>query len=673
MILIGVDVGGTFTDLVMLDTEGGQVTTRKVSSTPDDVAHGFMEGIERLGVAPRSIARLLHGTTVATNAAIERKGARTAGVFTKGFRDVLAIGNGQRLTGGLFDPAFVRAAPLIPRTLRLEVRERTYHDGRVLGELNEDDLAAVAGALERQCVEAVAICFLHAYANEAHEAAAERFLRERLRGAFICRSGDVLPQIREYERFTTTVFNAYLGPVMQRYLSALGGRLAAAGYGRDLLLMTSNGGVVSGGYASRYPATTVLSGPAGGVSAGTYLGRRLGVDDLITYDMGGTSTDVCLVKGLGPALARQRIVGGLPLKLPQLEINTIGAGGGSLAHVDPDGTFRVGPESAGAAPGPACYGRGGAQATVTDANLVLGRIGGETRLAGFLGLDRSLALAAVEHLRDRLGLDDVHRAAEGIIRLVVSGMAGAIREISIERGEDPRPYALLAFGGAGPMHACLVARELEIVRVIVPMHPGNFSALGLLASDLRHELVRSHLALLETADLGGVRGLLDAMAGDGRRLLAEDGVAEGDMDVRGILDMRYCGQAHELPVEAEPGALDREALAARFRRRYIETWAHEPDARIQIVSLRVTAVGRAPRFELSAPNPGSGAAAPAGRRSVYFDGRFHETPVYWRWTLPVGARVTGPAIVDEEGSTTVVPPHWRLEVHASGALFLSPS
>ncbi len=675
MAIIGVDIGGTFTDVVMFAAETGQIAAGKVPTTSGNLTAGFTEGLDRLHVRLDRVSRLLHGTTVATNAAIERNGGRTAGVFTRGFRDVLAIGTGQRFTGGLFNPGFRRAKPLIPRSLSFEVRERTDHRGRELVPVNEEDLALVVTQLRSAAVEAVAICLFNSYVDETHELAVEKVLRNRLPNVFICRSGDVLPQIREYDRFTTAPFNAYLAPVVERYLSRLQNTLQSNGYARDLLLMTSSGGVTSAGYASRYPINTVLSGPAGGVSAGLFLGNALGVPDLITYDMGGTSTDVCLIKNLRPALANQRIVGGLPLRVPQLDINTIGAGGGSVSRVESDGTFRVGPQSAGAIPGPACYDRSGEEATVTDANLVLGRLGSSSLLGGTLQLRSDLARVAVEKIALGLKVSDVFRAAEGIVRVAVSNMAGAIREISIERGEDPRPFALVAFGGAGPMHGCEVAEYIGMSRVIVPLYPGNFSALGLLVSDLRHEFLRSYLTLLEEADLEIVSGMFRQLGEEGRRLLEDEGASSHDIEILYVLELRYKGQAHQLGVEVNPETLARDALVARFQQLYFETWSYRPESTaVQIVNLRVTAIGKAPPVKLIPPNligEQKGVAdALKEIRAVYFDGRFHDTPVYERFRLPLQAGFSGPAIVDEDGATTVVPPGWKAEVHGTGHLFL---
>ena len=396
------------------------------------------------------------------------------------------------------------------------------------------------------------MCFLHSYANDAHERQAVEFLKKRLPDRFICGSAEVLPQIREYERFTTAVFNAYLGPVMKRYLGGLNEWLNEQGYKHDLLIMMNNGGVGSAAQAAQFPVTTLLSGPAGGVAAGLFLSSQTGIDDFITFDMGGTSTDVCLVKDRQPSSAVQRIVSGLPLKIPQLDINTVGAGGGSISWIDKDGRFAVGPQSAGAVPGPACYDAGGQDATVTDANLVLNRIGSETRLGGFMALRKDLAEAAVARIAEKLGSKDLNFVAEGILRIAESNVSGAIREISVERGEDPRLFTLIAFGGAGPMHGCAVAQEMGIRRVVSPNYPGNLSALGLLTSDLRHELVRTHLTLLEDADMAAVAERLGQMVKEAHSRLAGEEVAEADREVQCSLGLRYEGQAHELDVQVVP-------------------------------------------------------------------------------------------------------------------------
>jgi N-methylhydantoinase A len=620
------------------------------------------------------MARLLHGTTVATNTAIERKGARTVGIFTHGFRHTLAIGTAQRFAGGLFDPRFAKPQPLVPNSRCLDVEERIDYRGKETAALEAAELDRLPDELRRLNAESVAVCLLHSYANDTHERAIEDRLRHELPGLFVCRSSDVHPQIREFERFTTTTFNAYLGPVVERYLVRLRAALEARGYQDELLLMASNGGVISATHAMRYPVKAVLSGPAGGVSAGLLLGRLLGLSELITYDMGGTSTDVCLVKDHRASLATQRVISGLPLRIPQLDINTIGAGGGSVAVVERDGTFRVGPESAGAVPGPACYARGGEQPTVTDANVVLGRLGRGALLGGVLPLRADLANRAVDGIRSTLGFANLETAAEGLLRIAVSNMAGAIREISVERGEDPRQAALVAFGGAGAMHGCEVAEELGMQRVVVPLFPGNFAALGLLVSDERHEFIRTHLALLGEADLSAIRRALYEMEALGRQALSPDRFTR-EVLVEHAIEMRFLGQAHGLQLRVQADDLQRDRIDAAFRRLYEQTWNYQPEGPLQLVSLQVTVVGRAPALQLTPPNQLARASIDGAlkeRREVFMRGRWQSTPIYERGMLPMGANLSGPLIIDEEGGTTVVPPGWTTEVHPTGHLFIWP-
>jgi N-methylhydantoinase A len=673
MFTFGVDVGGTFTDVVLFDEASGRITAAKVPSTPSNQAEGFSKGLQALGIDLEKVRRGLHGTTVATNAAIERRGAPTAGIFTKGFRDVLAIGTGQRYTGGLFNPSFQKPKPLIPRSLRLEIEERMTHLGESLSAPDDAHLERLAAEIEQADISAIVVCFLHSYISDAHERQAVGFLRRRLPGCFVCGSAEVMPQVREFERFTTASFNAYLGPTMARYLGELNGRLSKSGYQRDLLIMTNNGGVASAEQTARFPVTAVLSGPAGGVAAGLFLAERLKIRNFITYDMGGTSTDVCLVKDGKPSAASQRMVSGLPLKVPQLDINTVGAGGGSIAHVEKDGRFAVGPRSAGAVPGPACYAGGGEEATVTDANLVLNRMHPDTRLGGFMRLRRDLAEAAVARVAKQLAGNNINFVAEGILRIVESNMSGAIREMSVERGEDPRSFTLFAFGGAGPMHGCAVAQEVGIRRVISPICPGNFCALGLLTSDLRHELVRTHLTLLEHADMEGIAARLAAMVREGHALLASEDAGEADRDISCHLGVRYDGQAHELNIEVTPGRLDKETISRTFVERYEQTWAYSPSERpIQLVNLRVTAIGKGSRLELPTIANGGRTLNQAlmARQPVCFAGVVRETSIYRRDLLPAGATFKGPSIVEEDGSTTVIPPDWTAEVDPFGNIII---
>jgi N-methylhydantoinase A len=674
MLMFGVDVGGTFTDVVVFDEETGEITAGKVPSTPANQAVGFGNGLKALGVDAKKVRRALHGTTVATNSAIERKGSRTIGLFTKGFRDVIAIGSGQRFTGGLFNPHFRKEPPLIPRSLRLELDERMSHRGEILIGLKQEALKSIAKVIGGLDGEAVAVCFLHAYVNDRHERDAVAFLRESFPDKFICGSAEVLPQAKEFERFTTTVFNAYLGPTMRHYLSRLREWLKDEGYDQELLIMTNNGGVSSAAQVAQFPVTAVLSGPAGGVAAGLVLSAQIGSDNFITYDMGGTSTDVCLIKNGKPESAAQRIVSGLPLKIPQLAINTVGAGGGSVAWVDKDGRFAVGPQSAGAVPGPACYGCGGQDPTVTDANLVLNRIGSATCLGGFLTLDRDLAVAAVARIAEKMGYEDLNFVAEGILRVAESKMSAAIREISVERGEDPREFTLIAFGGAGPMHGCAVAQDLGITRVISPNYPGNFSALGLLMSDLRHELVRTHLSLLEDIETETVSQRFQQMSAEAHAILASENVATIDRDVRFFLGLRYEGQAHEIDLQVDPNLINKAAVYDAFTKRYLEMWSHSPEGRpVQLVTLRVIAVGRAPKLPLRRVTRGTQTLVQSkiGERNVYFSGKSREAAVYKRTLLPIETAIRGPAIIEEDGSTTVVFPEWNAQVDGFGNIILS--
>ena len=685
---IGVDIGGTFTDIVLFDEETGSVQVAKVPSTPQNQALGFAQGVEAVGTQLAQVQRVVHGTTVATNAAIERRGAKTALVTTAGYGDLLEIGRGQRLTGGLFDPKFVRTPPLVPRPLRFEVQERMDASGEVHVPLDEEGVRRVGRSLAELGVDAVAVCCLHSYANDAHERRIRELLAESLPQAFLCLSSQVLPEYREYERFSTTAFNAYLGPLMRRYLNGMQEWLRGRGYREDLQIMTSNAGMVSAEVAAEFPVLTILSGPAAGVSGAVSVAETAGLRDVITYDMGGTSTDVCLLKDLRPTASPARVVGGLPLKTSQLDINSIGAGGGSIGWLDTDGSFRVGPRSAGAEPGPACYGRGGQEATVADANLVLRRLGPSTLLGHRMRLYPDLALAAMERLAAKLGVPDAYHAADGVIKVAVANMVSAIRTISIEIGEDPRDFALIPFGGAGPLHACLVAEETGMSKVVVPPHPGNLSALGLLTSDLKHELVRTHLTTLDEADAGAFLALLDGMEREGRAMLSREGVPQDRMDFLYSADMRYVGQGHELNVWLAREEFDVRVMAQKFHQAHRDRFTYSrEELPIQLVNLRTTAVGRVSKLRLQPAHPqpplrpvGAGFKPALPRpdpqdalketRDVHLRGEWQGARVYRRERLLAGMELPAPAIVEEMGSTTLIPPGWRGRVDSAGNIIL---
>ena len=505
---IGVDVGGTFTDAVAYDTADGSLRWAKAPSTPGEPALGVLDAVSALTGDLATVERFVHGITIGTNAIIERKGADVWVVTTKGFRDTLEIQRTERRE--LYNIRTLKPPSFVPRPQVLEADERMRHDASALRALEPAECKRIAETLRSAGAESVAVCFLHSFANGAHERAMRDALASAAPHAYVCTSSEVLPELREYERFSTTVLNAYIGPLMSRYLEGLESRLASRGFARTIFLMTSNGGVVSAERARRLPVQTVLSGPAGGVAASVELGQRLGAEHLITCDMGGTSTDVCLVEGLRAPLTTEQMIAGYPNRTPQVEIVTIGAGGGSIAWLDSGETLAVGPRSAGADPGPAAYGRGGTDPTVTDANLVLGRLGSETKLASTLALDETLARASLERLATDFGGMEAHALADGVIRIAVARMVSAIKEISIAKGYDPRDFALLAYGGAGPMHGALVASELDIDRVVVPPSPGNFSAFGCLVSDL--QITRTRTLLVETRR-GEWATVADAFAG----------------------------------------------------------------------------------------------------------------------------------------------------------------
>ena len=665
---IGIDTGGTFTDLASFDPETATIQVTKVPSTPGDPA----EAIRKLLVdRPGPPGRVIHGTTVATNALLERKGAKVALITTRGFRDTLEIGNTRRASPGLFNTKFIKPAPLVPRSCRFEVDERLMADGSVLRPLDEASISQIVSQLRALQPEVVAVCLLHSYANPRHEQCVRDSVRTQLGDCPVVISAEVVPEFREFERLSTTVINSYTLPRMSGYLNRLAGHVAACG-GDGLYVMGSNGGIMTAATAAAFSVRTILSGPAGGVRGATWVADVAGVHNILTCDMGGTSTDVSLVRDLTPDLVQDSMIAGLPLKLPQLDINTVGAGGGSIAWVDSDGSLRVGPQSAGAAPGPACYARGGEMVTVTDANLHLGRLGPRSLIGGALHLDRALATAALKRLSVSAKYADVDRLAEGVIQLVVTNMVGALREISIQRGHDPREFTLLPFGGAGPLHAAEISREMGISRILVPRHPGNLSAIGLLGSDFRYDLVRTFLADLTTVDTARIRAAFAELERHGRGLLQADGFQDASMRFDLAIDMRYRGQAFALsvPVKTDDSSVERltQAFEALYSRRYGFRRAGHP---VEIVVLRIAAIGQVERHGLAPLAARSARLEDAlkERRPVYLDGHWHrDCPIYDRARLGADAALRGPAVIEEFGSTTVIPPGWGAGVDRWGNL-----
>ncbi|HXJ79540.1 MAG TPA: hydantoinase/oxoprolinase family protein [Candidatus Methylomirabilis sp.] len=677
MLWVGVDVGGTFTDVVVYDESDETIRVGKATTVPADPTQGLLQAFAKLGVRLPATERLVHGTTIGTNAILERKGADVWVITTRGFGDTLEIARTNRAV--LYDIRALKPASLVPRQRVVEVDERMAYDGTVLRPL---DPVGASEAAERMAAvtggggpAAAAICFLHSYANPAHEETAARIVRERLPSWFVCTSREVLPEFREYERFSTTVLNAYIGPLVARYLTSLAATLAGLGHTGKVFITTSSGGITTSEVAARFPVHTVLSGPAGGVAAALHLGRLTGWKNLITCDMGGTSTDVCLIEQLEATLSTEQHIAGLPNRTPQIDINSIGAGGGSLAWLDAGDTLRVGPRSAGATPGPACYGRGGLEPTITDANLLLGRVPADVPLAGEVKLDEGLARTAIGNLLGRIpGLSTEEELADGIVRIATARMVSAIKEISMAKGYDPRDFALLAYGGAGPMHAAFVAEELEIPRVVVPWAPGNFSAFGSLIGDLRRDYVQTRLLPTRGAAFADVVDTFAALEREATSALAAEGVAPERIWTLRTLGMRYVGQAWEVLVRVPDDALGIEALEEAFHRSHERRYGHRNDGAVEIVNFRLTVVGTTAKPSLPRP-PDLGSVADARRteRPVSFDGAFIRSPVYVRERLPQGARLPGPAIVEEMGATTVVPPLWSATVGASGELLLERS
>ncbi|HVY14085.1 MAG TPA: hydantoinase/oxoprolinase family protein [Rhodopila sp.] len=666
---IGVDSGGTFTDVCLFDDETGSIAVWKVPSTPSDpsqgIADGVAQGVERVGATPAGVGYFGHGTTVATNALIQHRGARTGLVTTDGFRDLLEIGRQKR--PDLYDIQVDKPPTLVSRDLRLEVPERVRHDGSVEVPLDRDAVRSAVRALRDAGVEAVAVCFLYGFVSEAHEAQAALILAEEFPDAFASVSHQVAPEFREFERLSTAVVNAYLGPVMQRYIRRLAGRLADLGLRAAPHLTQSNGGVISFEQAANLPVRTVLSGPSTGVVGAREVSRLAGFPDIITFDMGGTSTDVALLSGGVCRLSSEATVHGYPIKAPMLDIHTVGAGGGSIAYVDSGGLLKVGPRSAGADPGPVCYGRGTTEPTVTDANVVLGALNPDFLLGGRMAVRRDLALTAIGDLARMLGLGEME-TAQGIISVVTANMARAIRVISVQRGYDPRDYTLVAFGGAGPLHAARLAAELEIGRVLVPVSPGILCAMGLLLTDLRTDFALTRLTLLDKA---AEPVLAEAFATLERRAQAwfeAEGVKPEDRRVMRTVDVRYAGQNYELPIPlpadtADPVAALADGFAAAHQRQYGFTADDEP---VQLVTFRVEASAIVPkaRFTPSAEAGPDPAAALIGYRSVWLPeaGGAVETPIYDRTRLRPGNCVPGPAIVEQMDATTVILPGWTARV-----------
>ncbi|MGR3515002.1 MAG: hydantoinase/oxoprolinase family protein [Paracoccaceae bacterium] len=656
--LVGVDVGGTFTDLAMIGPDG----TLKIAKTPTTVnnqAYGVLAALEAAEVELPSLDLIVHGTTTTTNAVLERKLSKTGLITTAGFRDVLELGRRTRPQAYGMKGQFT---PVIPRDLRLEVPERMDAAGEVVVPLDEDALRAAVVTLREAGCEALVIHFLHAYANPAHELRAGEIAEEIWPNAFITLGHGLLSETREFERGVTAAVNASVQPLLERYLARLREELAAKGYPGDVLVMNGNGGMVSSRLVAREAAKTVMSGPASGVMAAAFTGRAAGIGNLITYDMGGTSTDVALIRdGVAPVSNEIEIEYAMPIHVPMVDVRTVGAGGGSIARVNAAGLLEVGPESAGADPGPICYGRGGVRPTISDANLLLGRLD-PAKLAVTGGVTReAVAEVFARELGAPLGVDS-EGAAAAVIRLANTKMAGAIRMVSLSLGADPRDYALFAFGGAGPLHAVALARELGVPRVLVPVRPGITNALGCMVADLRHDYVRTLNAPLEAVDLERLHALFAEQVAAGRAALAEERVAIRDVQESFSVDMQFVGQSHVVRVDLENGRPTREALRARFEEVYWARFKVElAEIHARIVNVNCSVVGASDPVDLARfvdPSGRETVATPSGARSVIFEDGARETPVYWRDHLPLDSVIAGPAVVEQMDTTLLIEAGW---------------
>ena len=685
MIVLGVDVGGTFTDLILAYLTQQKLTIHKTPSTPSNPALGVVTGLHAIcakaGVTVAQIDSLFHGTTVGTNAMLEHSGAVTGMLTNEGFRDILHIGRHQRPQHySIMQDLPWQNRPLIRRRYRHTVPGRLDAQGNELVALDEDAVRAAARTLADQGVEAVLVGFLFSYVNPAHERRAAEILREELPEVFVTTSSEVAPQFREFERFTTAAMSAFIGPKVRRYISELQNTLSHEGLRGELHVMTSSGGVATPGMIAQKPASTLLSGLVAGVRGGAFVGRHAGTDRLITLDSGGTSADIgSVVDGrLTDADARSASIAGFPVMLPMIDIHTIGAGGGSIAYLDRGGAFRVGPESAGAVPGPAAYGKGGEMPTVTDANLLLGRLAPKNFLGGEMKLDLEAAQKVIGALAAQLGRTP-EETAEGALTVLNSNMANAIRSRTVQKGIDPRNFTLSGFGGAGPLHAAEVAGMLGVRRVLIPPHPGITSAMGLLTADLEYHALRTAFAIKGNVDHARLTALFEDMEAELSAIFERDCVPPEKRRMLRDGELRYVGQGYELKVDVPDGPIDEAALEkvwAAFHERHRAEYGHAFEASpIEIVTVKVRGIGEVDKLGTPPEAAASGSADPVGRGRCVFRVedklQSFDTPYYERATLPAGQRFHGPAILLQTDSTTVVPPDWSFEVDRFGNVVMT--
>ncbi|CDX53813.1 N-methylhydantoinase A (Mikimopine-lactam hydrogenase) [Mesorhizobium plurifarium] len=674
-VVAGIDVGGTFTDLLLIDGKaGGKVHIAKTPTTVENQAFGVVAALGATGFPIDGIDLIVHGTTTTTNAVLERRLARTGMITTRGFRDVIELGRRTRPQAYGMTGTFV---PVIPRDLRLEVSERVEASGTVRIQLDEDEMRDAVKRLLAAGCESLVIHFLHSYANPSHERRAAEIAAELWPNSHITTGHALLSEAREFERGVTAAVNASVQPILERYVERLRKELAAKGYARDFLIMNGNGGMISARFVTLESAKTVMSGPASGVIAAAYTGKRAGFGNLVTYDMGGTSTDVALIRNAEPAVSNEiEIEYAMPIHVPMVAVHTVGAGGGSIARVDAAGLIQIGPESAGANPGPICYGRGGTEPTITDANLVLGRLAPKK----LLSVDNPVTVERVtsifeDKIGKRTGLSGVE-AAGAVLRLGNMKMAGAIRMVSVSRGHDPRDFALFAFGGAGPLHATALARELGLPRVLVPARPGITNALGCVVADLRHDFVNTINQPVASLDEAALREVLERHRNEGETLIAKEAVKPDAIRVMHSADMQFVGQTHIINVPLPSSSVSRETLQLLFEKAYFARFKVElPEIRANLVNLNTSVTGVRPQIDLSRLIDPAGRAATLEEarreiRPVWHSGAWHDTPVYAREKLPLDATIEGPAILEQMDATTVLEPGDRARSDADGNIII---
>jgi N-methylhydantoinase A len=674
-VVAGIDVGGTFTDLILIDgRDGGRAFIAKTPTTVENQAFGVVAALSQTGFPIEAVDLIVHGTTTTTNAVLERRLAKTGMITTRGFRDIIELGRRTRpepygMTG--------RFVPVIPRDLRLEVAERVEAGGKVRAALDEDEVrAAVAKLLAAGC-ESLVIHFLHSYANPAHELRAAEIAAETWPNDYITTGHSLLSEAREFERGVTASVNASVQPILKRYIEKLRAELGNRGYDRDFLVMNGNGGMISARFVTNEAAKTVMSGPASGVMAAAYTARRAGYPNVVTYDMGGTSTDVALIRNAQAAVSNEiEIEYAMPIHVPMVDVRTVGAGGGSIARVDDSGLLSVGPQSAGASPGPICYGRGGTEPTISDANLLLGRLNARKLLAVGSPVDiDAIRTVFAEKLGRRLGLGSAE-AAGAVLKIGNIRMAGAIRMVSVAKGHDPRDFALFAFGGAGPLHASALARELGIPKVLVPARPGITNALGCVVADLRHDFVNTINQPVAGLDEATVKDVLDRQSVEGRELIEKEAVRPKEIRFVHSADMQFIGQTHLLNVPLPSADVSRETIQELFEKAYFARFKVQlPEIRANLVNLNTSVIGVRPALDLSSLIDPAGRAstleeALSERRPVWYDGTWRDTPVYNREKLPLDAIITGPAILEQMDATTVIEPGDRATSDADGNLII---